>query len=186
MRRRRWQRSPSWWNAASMKNEEKRAERVLEGLGVSPGIAIGPSHVIEQGDVPVPEYDIAPEGVPAELVRFDEAVAVSIKQLRKLKTKAGTLPDSAAEEMGLIPATHLAMLSGSRLVRGVARRIEAERMNAERAIQSEIGAIRESFAGMRDAYLAARFDDVRVVGARLLRNLTKTPYDAFKTLPEGT
>jgi phosphotransferase system enzyme I (PtsI) len=169
-----------------MKTEEKRAERVLEGLGVSPGIAIGPAHVTEQGDVPVPEYDVAPEAVPAELVRFDEAVAVSIKQLRKLKTKAGALPDSAAEEMGLILDAHLAMLSGSRLVRGVARRIEAERMNAERAIQSEIGAIRESFAGMRDAYLAARFDDVRVVGARLLRNVTKTPYDAFKMLPEGT
>jgi phosphotransferase system enzyme I (PtsI) len=169
-----------------MKSEEKRTERVLEGLGVSPGIAIGPAHVTEQGDVPVPEYDVAPEAVAAELARFEEAVAVSLKQLRKLKTKAGALPDSAAEEMGLILDAHLAMLSGSRLVRGVARRIESERMNAERAIQSEIGAIRESFAGMRDAYLAARFDDVRVVGARLLRNVTKTPYDAFKMLPEGT
>jgi phosphotransferase system enzyme I (PtsI) len=169
-----------------MKSEEKRAERVLEGLGVSPGIAIGPAHITEQGEVPIPEYDVAPGAVPAELVRFEEAVAVSIKQLRKLKTKAGALPDSAAEEMGLILDAHLAMLSGSRLVRGVARRIESDGMNAERAIQSEINAIRESFAGMRDAYLAARFDDVRVVGARLLRNVTKTPYHAFKMLPEGT
>lgn len=169
-----------------MKTEEKRGERVLSGLGVSAGIAIGMAHVTEQGDVPIPEYDIAPEQIGAELARFEEAVAVSIKQLRKLKTKASSLPDSAAEEMGLILDAHLAMLSGSRLVRGVARRIETERINAERAIQREINAIRESFAGMRDAYLAARFDDVRVVGARLLRNITKTPYDAFKMLPEGT
>ena len=39
------------------------------------------------------------------------------------------------------------MLSGSRLVRGVARRIESERSNAERAIQREINTIGESFAG---------------------------------------
>ena len=43
-----------------------------------------------------------------------------------------------------------------------------------------------AYAAMRDAYLAARFDDVRVVGARLLRNITKTPYQAFKMLPAGT
>jgi phosphotransferase system enzyme I (PtsI) len=169
-----------------MRTEEKRAERTLDGLGVSPGIAIGAAHITEQGEVPIPEYEVAPEHVAGELVRFEEAVAVSIKQLRKLKTKAAALPDAAAEEMGLILDAHLAMLSGSRLVRGVARRIEAERINAERAIQGEIDAIGESFAGMRDAYLAARFDDVRVVGARLLRNVTKTPYEAFKMLPEGT
>ncbi len=39
---------------------------------------------------------------------------------------------------------------------------------------------------MRDAYLAARFDDIRVVGTRLIRNLTKTPFEAFAQLPEGT
>ena len=29
---------------------------------------------------------------------------------------------------------------------------------------------------MGDAYLAARVDDIRVVGARLIRNLIKKPY----------
>ncbi len=43
----------------------------------------------------------------------------------------------------------------------------------------------QEFEGLDDAYLAARADDVREVGNRLLRNLTKTPYEAFKHLPEG-
>jgi phosphotransferase system enzyme I (PtsI) len=171
-----------------MKNEsgEKATERVLRGLGISPGIAIGPAHVSDHGDIPVPEYRLEPGQIEAERRRFDETVALSVKQLKKLKTKATQLPDSAAEEMGYLLDAHLAMLSNSRLVRGVARRIEEEAINAERAVQDEIEEIGESFAAMRDAYLAARFDDIRVVGQRLIRNLTKTPFEAFKMLAEGT
>jgi phosphoenolpyruvate-protein phosphotransferase (PTS system enzyme I) len=50
----------------------------------------------------------------------------------------------------------------------------------------EIAQVAASFAEMGDAYLAARVDDIRVVGARLVRNLTKTPYAAIQSLPEGT
>jgi phosphotransferase system enzyme I (PtsI) len=163
-----------------------RPERVLRGLGVAPGIAIGPAHVTDSGDVPVPEYRLEADKIAAEQERFADAVAVSVKQLKKLKSKAGALPGAAAEEMGYLLDAHLSMLSGSRLVRGVGRRIEEDRVNAERAVQAELEQIGESFAAMHDAYLAARFDDVRVVGARLVRNLTKTPYDAFKSLPVGT
>ena len=51
-----------------------------------------------------------------------------------------------------------------------------------RSRSREIG---EGFAAMGDAYLAARVEDIRVVGARLVRNLTKTPYAAFQQLARG-
>jgi phosphotransferase system enzyme I (PtsI) len=78
------------------------------------------------------------------------------------------------------------MLANSRLVRGVAQGISEQRINAERAVQMEIARIGERFASMGDAYLAARIDDIRVVGSRLIRNLTKTPYTALQSLPDGT
>src|SRR5690606_18099328 len=37
-----------------------------------------------------------------------------------------------------------------------------------------------------DPYLAARVQDVREVGRRLLRNLTQSPFQAFRHLAEGT
>jgi phosphotransferase system enzyme I (PtsI) len=165
---------------------KERAERVLHGLGVSPGVAIGPAFITENGEVPVPERRIEPEDITAERQRFEQAVQFSLRQLKKLKGKAAALPESAAEEMGYLLDAHVAMLSNSRLVRGVERRIREERVNAERAVQMEIAAIGESFAAMEDVYLAQRIEDVRVVGARLLRNLTQTPYTAFQRLPEGT
>ena len=162
-----------------------KAERRLEGLGISPGIAIGPVFVTDD-NIAVPEYRLDKDQVEAELQRFAAAVALSTKQLRKLKTKADTLPGTAKEEVGYLLDAHLHMLGNSRLVRGAERRIESERINAERAVMDEIAQVAASFAEMGDAYLAARVDDIRVVGARLVRNLTKTPYAAIQSLPEGT
>ncbi|HJU20749.1 MAG TPA: phosphoenolpyruvate--protein phosphotransferase [Stellaceae bacterium] len=164
----------------------ERTEIRLTGLGVSPGVAIGPAHIGDAGDLPVSENRIAETDLAAERSRFAEAVAVSIKQLKKLKSKASNLPDSAAEEIGYILDAHLAMLSNSRLVRGVDKRIEEAHINAERAVQLEIDAIAESFAAMRDSYLAARIDDIRLVGTRLIRNLIKKPYIAYSGVPPGT
>ncbi|HEX3412376.1 MAG TPA: phosphoenolpyruvate--protein phosphotransferase [Stellaceae bacterium] len=160
-------------------------EQRLPGLAVSPGIAIGPAHIVEGGDLPVADHHIPPSETEAERHRFAEAVATSLKQLRKVKAKAKGLPGSAAEEVGYLLDAHIAMLSNSRLVRGVDERISRTRINAERAVQIEIDEIAESFAAMRDPYLAARIEDIRVVGTRLIRNLIKKPYAAYSAVPEG-
>src|SRR5216683_496664 len=161
------------------------AEHKLSGLAVSAGIAIGPAHIGEGGDLPVAESHIPESEIEAERGRFAEAVAVSLKQLRKLKAKTSALPESAAEEIGYLLDAHLAMLSNSRLVRGVEQRIGRARINAERAVQIEINEIAESFAAMRDPYLAARIEDIRVVGTRLIRNLIKKPYVAYSAVEDG-
>ena len=160
-------------------------EQRLSGLAVSPGIAIGSAHIVEGGDLPVAENYFPPGETEAERHRFAEAVAVSLKQLRKVKVKAAGLPGSAAEEVGYLLDAHVAMLSNSRLVRGVDERIARTRINAERAVQIEIDDIAESFAAMRDPYLAARIEDIRVVGTRLIRNLIKKPYGAHSAAVDG-
>jgi phosphotransferase system enzyme I (PtsI) len=163
-----------------------RPERVLDGLAVSPGIAVGTAWLSEAGTLAVPEYDLAAAAIEGERERFADAVAFAVKQLKKLKGKTATLPDSAAEELGYLLDARLQMLSGSRLVRGVDRRIAEARVNAEAAVQAEIEAITAGFEKMGDAYLAARADDIREVGDRLIRNLMKHPYQAFQNLPEGS
>jgi phosphotransferase system enzyme I (PtsI) len=163
----------------------ERREIVLKGLGVSAGIAIGEAHVVEVGAIQVPEYDIKESEVDAEIERFNEALQKSDRQLKKLKTKSAELHGAAAEELGFLLDAHMQMLSGSRVVRGVESRVRREKINAEAAVQAAISAVAEEFEALDDPYLAARADDVREVGNRLLRNLTKTPYEAFKHLPEG-
>jgi phosphotransferase system enzyme I (PtsI) len=163
-----------------------KSERRLQGLGISPGIAMGPAFVTDEDAIVVPERRLDAGEVPAELARFTQSIERSLKQLKKLKSKAANLPGTAAEEMGYLLDAHVAMLGKSRFTRGVERRIGHDRINAERAVELEIDRLGESFAAMGDAYLASRIEDVRVVGTRLLRNLTKTPFTAFKALEEGS
>ncbi len=163
-----------------------KPERVLRGLGVAGGIICGPAHVIESGFHQVPEYLVIPSEVDAERQRFADAVNKSLKQLRKLKVKTTALPESAAEEINFLLDAHCAILSGSRLIRGVERRIAEDRYNAEFAVQTELAAIAKQFASMDDAYLASRIEDIKEVGARLIRNLTDRKYQAFSTLREGS
>lgn len=161
-------------------------EIAFEGLAVSPGIAIGPAFVHEVGTVAVREYALQPNEVEQERERLRTALDKALRQLSKLKSKSAGLPPSAAEEIGYLLDAHTQMLSNSRLVRGVERRITEDRINAEAAVQAEVAAIAQDFQSMREPYLAARVQDVREVGTRLLRNLTKTPFQAFKELREGS
>ncbi len=171
---------------SSRLNLSQALRRTLQGLGVSPGIAIGPAHIIESGAVRVPEYPLQSESIPAEVERFTEACAKARRQIRTLKAKALLLPESASGEIGILMDAHLAMLTNSRLTRGVERRIREQQINAEAAVQAEIAAIAETFAAMDNAYLAARVDDVREVGLRIIRALLRQGYQAFTRLPPGT
>jgi len=156
------------------------AELTYTGLGVSAGIAIGPVHVMERGLIDVPEYSVS--DVQAELKRFDIAVKLSIKQVEKLRAKAATLSEAAAEELTYLLDAHRQMLAGSRLVRGVEERIRVQRQNAEAAVQAELSQIAHAFSAMEDSYLASKIQDVREVSGRLVRNLTKAGYQAFSGL----
>ena len=118
-----------------MKTERRRrarraagGEQVLEGIGVSRGIAIGPAHVVESGTVEVLEYRIAARAVNAEQDRFVAAVDAAREQIAGLSGQARRLPAAAREELGHLLDAHVEMLAGSRLVRGARDRIAAERL----------------------------------------------------------
>lgn len=173
-----------------MKSETKKAkqtgEKVLSGIGVSGGVAIGPAFVINQHGIPVPEYCILPNQIEKEVKRFEAAVSKTQKQLSLLKQHAEKLPSGANEEVGLLLEAYKGMVSSSRLVRGVEKMIVDEKINAESAVQRQIASIAAGFAAMKDDYLAARADDVREVGARLIRNLLQQSYNPFADAPEGS
>ncbi|NDE91273.1 MAG: phosphoenolpyruvate--protein phosphotransferase [Alphaproteobacteria bacterium] len=161
-------------------------ELILKGLAVSAGIAIGPVFILDSARLHVPEYTIKADAVADETARFNDAVTKSLRQIKRIKSKAETLPSDAAEEMNILLDAHIAMLSGSRLIRGVEKRIAADKINADAALQREIDHLAESFASMDDAYLASRMKDIREVGQRLLRNLQIEHIDFTLTIPKGS
>lgn len=173
-----------------MKTDKKKKkpgqERVLEGLGVAPGVAIGPAHVREAGDLQVIEYQIPAGKVKAEKARLAEAAAKAVRQVGKLKAKAIGIHGLAAEELGYLLEAHLQMLNSTRLIGGIERRIEHDRRNAEAAVMAEISALAQEFEAMEDSYLSARAEDVREVGHRILRCLTDVEFHGFSGLERGS
>ena len=161
-------------------------ELVLKGLAVSAGFAIGPAFILDSARLQVPEYTIKADGVADETARFQDAASKSVRQIKRIKSKAESLPADAAEEMNILLDAHMAMLSGSRLIRGVEKRIAADKINADAALQREIDHLAESFASMDDGYLASRMKDIREVGQRLLRNLQTEHADISLNIPEGS
>jgi phosphotransferase system enzyme I (PtsI) len=169
-----------------MNAKKTKKEQVMDGLGVSPGIAIGPPHITEYGAPTVPEYAIDDGQIESEQARFQSAVRRSARQIRRLKNRAQTMHGEAGEELGYLLDAYQHMLTGSRLTQGVEHRIQTKLINAEAAVQAEISIIARGFADLPDSYMAARANDIREAGARLIRNLTKEPFRAFSMIAPGS
>ncbi|MCB2102880.1 MAG: phosphoenolpyruvate--protein phosphotransferase, partial [Rhodobacterales bacterium] len=160
-------------------------EQVFKGLGVSGGIGKGIVHLRESGALVVPEYTVPATKVADEQARLTRAVASALRQIGRLRHKARAINGAAGEELGYLLEAYHHMLKGSRLVRGAERRIAEERINAEAAVQAEVVGIAQQFADMQDAYMAARVADIREVGNRLLRSLTRAQDRPPAEMPKG-
>ena len=160
-------------------------EIVLSGLGVSHGIAMGPAYLVQIEHPQAPAYVLPSGQVQAEVGRFDQAVAQAQQEISDLKDKSAALPTEAAEEIILLLEAHLAMLSGSRLIRGARQKILQENINAESAVAQEVDVIAAQFSQLKDPYIAARSEDVRNVGYRLVRILMNVPYLSLSDVPPG-
>jgi phosphotransferase system enzyme I (PtsI) len=159
----------------------------LDGVAVGPGIGIGTIYLHDTGLSPIPEYRIASGLVERERLRLAEAADRAIAELRALGSKVRALSDGPGEELACILEAYEQMLRGSRLLRGADRRIGEYRVNAEAAVRVEMTELIGAFSAMDDDYLAARIDDIREVGRRLIRNLTRRPRQpGLTTVPRGS
>jgi phosphoenolpyruvate-protein phosphotransferase len=170
------------------KAKAKGREVAVPGIAVSPGVAIGP--VFDTSDPPAeaPRRTITADDVEGERAKLAAAIAFSRKQVAKLKTRIGVLPEEAQDEIAPLLDAHLMMLGNSRLIRGARKRIEAELLGAETAVADEAEGIIAVIQAIKEddkAGLARRAAEVRDIARRLVRNLTATPFRSLKDLPEG-
>ena len=103
------------------------------------------------------------------------------------------LPEESQAELTPLIEAYIRMLSSSRLIRAVRRRIDETLLSAESAVVEEAEAIAAAILAQAEpgmpaedrAGLTRRAEEVREIGRRLVRNLTRSPYRSFAGLPEG-
>ncbi|MFB3137908.1 MAG: phosphoenolpyruvate-utilizing N-terminal domain-containing protein, partial [Phycisphaerales bacterium] len=62
--------------------------RLLTGIGVSPGLAVGPAYVVTWGVPDVPQRVVSKGDVPREIERLGEAIADVKRHLDELRQHA--------------------------------------------------------------------------------------------------
>ena len=171
----------------------ERPESVLAGIAVSPGVAIGPVFGTAEPTPEITRQKIQAADAPAEGARLDAAIAQSRKQLAKLRTRLTALPEDSQAEIAPLIEAYLRMLGPSRLIRGARQRISEGLLAAEAAVLREAEAIAGAILAQAApgtsaedrAGLQRRGDEVREIARRLVRNLTRAPFQSFAGLPEG-
>lgn len=148
--------------------DSKQDPQILQGLGVSPGVAIGRAvclsiHHLEVYRIPIPAAD-----VEAEVARFRDATLQTRIELEATRKRAHEqLGDGLA---GIFEAQSM-LLEDASFVNRVEERIRAEQVNAEWAVHKVSEEFLDRFENLESEHLRERGDDLRDVTRHLLRVL---------------
>lgn len=107
----------------------------IQGTAVSPGLALGPLHVVRARADVVPVWTIRGDEVERETARLREAVEAATAQLAR---RQELVSRTASERDAGIFAVHRMILQDRSALATVARTIGEERINAEAAVQGLI------------------------------------------------
>jgi phosphotransferase system enzyme I (PtsI) len=168
-----------------------RPERRLVGIPACAGVAIGPVFRTMEAPAVITRHRIHAEDIPAELARFETAVLQSRKQLHKLRSRLAVLPEESQGEIAPLLDAYLQMLGPSRLIRGIRARVEQRLVSAETAVMEEANALAATLVQVADtgdgrAGAQRQADEVREIGRRLVRNLTRAPFRSFSDSVPGS
>ncbi len=143
-------------------------KKVIKGIPVSPGIAIGPGFVSDTDAIKVPVYRITSKQIESELDRFEKAIGESKLQLldlrREIEKKLGSID-------AMIFTVHIQLLEDSSLRDKVEAKLRDELLNIEAVIEEVIAWFSVQMEGLRDSGLSDKGADIRDVGNRIIRNL---------------
>lgn len=141
-------------------------EIVLRGIGVSPGIGIGPVFLFDVQSLEVPRYAITE--IAGELHRFHVAIETVRKELKRVhKQTVRALGEGHAD----IFAAHLMLLDDVAMHEEIEARLNKERLNVEFLLNDLIGRYAEVMKTVEDPRFRERANDFRDIGNRILEKL---------------
>ncbi len=130
------------------------------GIAASDAIALGPAFIDVRGRGGAAHAPICVDQVPAEIARFDLAVAAAREALRLVRAQ---IPRNTPFKIAEFIDAHLLMLEDAALVDEVRRIVADQLCSAEWALQLHRDTLVEVFDRMDDPYLRTRRDDIEHV-----------------------
>lgn len=119
--------------------------RTVKGVAVSPGLALGPVHVVRATAEGVPTWSVGKEEVEHELERLEGAIAAASLELeRRQRLVARESSDADAQ----IFAVHRMVLRDPAALDEVRAKVAEERINAEAAVEALIQRLERTLGRM--------------------------------------
>jgi phosphotransferase system enzyme I (PtsI) len=151
------------------KNRKETGDSTMRGIGVSPGVVIGPAFVVSSEISSVVEREISSDDVYQEMCRLENAL---IETRRQIKGIQKDLESRASVSDASILDAHLMVLDDRMFLDEVIGEIKNKRRNAEMVVKRVSDHYADLLASLEDDYMRERVIDVKDVARRLIRNLS--------------
>ena len=155
------------------------AEKTLQGVAASGGIAMGPAYFYRPMGYSAPKRNLKAGEAPAEIKRYQAALEKTREEIRELEHKA---KEKIGEDHAAIFRAHQLVLEDPIFLEEIPKGISKRSMNAEYLVQEELEKFQSVIAAIDDAYFKDRGGDIQDVGNRVLRNLMGGEKDQLKRL----
>ena len=140
----------------------------LQGIAVSPGVAIGEALVMDTEGFRIPRRFVARDAVVDEMERLDKAISAAAAEIAHHRE---TVSAELGEKYGAIFEAHLQMLQDSRLRSELEEMIRQRHYSPEYAVSRILRRYAQVFQRLETSYLAERANDIFDIEKRLLRHL---------------
>lgn len=152
-----------------------------KGIAASKGYAIGKVFIQEHEEIVITDAKVT--NVEAEKETLQKALDESKEQLTAIKEK--TLAEIGEHEAQVFEA-HLTLLDDPEFTGGMLAEIEANSVNAMKAVENVTNTFVMIFESMEDEYMKERAADIKDVSKRIIANLAGKGENALASVEENT
>lgn len=153
----------------------------IQGIPVSPGIAMGVAIVLHSEDLSVPHREVKDDQIPGEIARFEDGLTKTRAEILGIRRK---ITQELGREHSDIFNAHLLILEDRTLIEDVIMKIKEERVNTEYAFSTVIQRYFQAFSKIDDEYLRERISDIKDISRRILQNLMGETKDILGKLKD--
>jgi phosphotransferase system enzyme I (PtsI) len=144
-------------------------DRIIRGVGVSPGVAIAPVITVQWAFPNVPDRTVAASELEHEIHRLHAAVDAVILELEALRERA--LQRAGPEEAGIFDA-QMMMARDPDVLAGIEVLIRKNHLSAETAYEFKALELRNAWQSSRSSVMRDRVADLAAIQLRTIGHLT--------------
>ena len=142
---------------------------MLEGVAVSPGVAIGRAVTFHREEVDLPRYAVDGSALDDEVERFLSAIEKTKHDLVEIREKSER--EIPGDHANLIFQAHLMLLEDPMFMDEISNEIRSSKLNAEFVVMKITNELIDQLSRIDNEYLSGRAIDVRDVSRHVIHNL---------------